>query len=211
MKYANLEKQIFDTLKDILQEWFPGKEVQEETLLEIENPYGMYFCGKRLFVKVPFDTNYQEILEKCNEAELELDSLFILHPSLLKEADDNCTLRVGIDLPNYHVAEKIRVFSKLRNTPKINFSQALEALKKGKKVSKFSWFNLDEYLWLLPEAVVKKEWVKDPMLLETFGEYDTIKCLSSIRKKTTHGNILTGWAPNQQELFDEDYFILENL
>ena len=38
----------------------------------------------------------------------------------------------------------------------MNFGQAIEALKEGKKVTRKGWNGKGMYLWLLPECVVKK-------------------------------------------------------
>lgn len=89
------------------------------------------------------------------------------------------------------------------------FETALQQLKQGKKIGKLSFSN-KEYLWLLPQAEVKKEWVKDPLLLEAFGDSNVLPCLPSIRKKNADGSVMTGWSPSQKELlFDDDYFIIE--
>jgi len=90
----------------------------------------------------------------------------------------------------------------------MTFGLAIEALKKGLKVARTGWNGKNMYLWLLPEAEVKKEWVKDPMLLEVFGDKDTLFCLGSIRMKTADGSILTGWLASQSDILAEDWTII---
>lgn len=46
----------------------------------------------------------------------------------------------------------------------MNFGQAIEALKEGKKVARKGWNGKGMFLWLKPAATVKAEWCKDPML-----------------------------------------------
>jgi hypothetical protein len=91
---------------------------------------------------------------------------------------------------------------------KLNFGQAIEALKQGKKVAREGWNGKGMYLWLLPATEVKKEWVKDPILLEAFGERDTLPCLGSIRMFTATKEVLTGWLASQTDMLAEDWVIL---
>lgn len=90
----------------------------------------------------------------------------------------------------------------------MGFEAALVALKRGDKVARKGWNGKGMYLWLLPEAEVKREWVKDPALLECFGEADTLKCCGSIRMKTATGEVLTGWLASQTDMLSEDWMII---
>jgi hypothetical protein len=89
----------------------------------------------------------------------------------------------------------------------MNFGEAIEALKAGKKVARKTW-HIETYLWLLPAAEVRKEWVKDPMLLSVFGEREVLNCLGSVRMLTATGEVLTGWLATQTDMFAEDWFEL---
>lgn len=89
------------------------------------------------------------------------------------------------------------------------FGEAIEALKQGKKVQRKGWNGKGMYLWLLPATEVKREWVKDPMLLEAFGENDILSCLGSIRMLTATGEVLTGWLASQSDMLSEDWVILD--
>lgn len=91
----------------------------------------------------------------------------------------------------------------------LNFGQAIEALKEGKKVARNGWNGKGMYLWLLPSTSVKKEWVKDPMLLSVFGDRDELPCLGSIRMLTSTGEVLTGWLASQTDMLAEDWCIVE--
>ncbi|MDD6104206.1 MAG: DUF2829 domain-containing protein [Bacteroidales bacterium] len=91
----------------------------------------------------------------------------------------------------------------------LNFGQAIEALKNGKKVARKGWNGKGMYLWLLPPSEVKKEWVKDPMLLEAFGDRDVLPCLGSIRMLTATKEVLTGWLASQTDMLSEDWVILD--
>jgi len=91
----------------------------------------------------------------------------------------------------------------------MNFGQAIEALKEGKKVAREGWNGKNMHLWLLQPTIVKKEWVKDPMLLSVFGDRDELSCLGSIRMLTATGEVLTGWLASQTDMLSEDWIILD--
>ena len=48
----------------------------------------------------------------------------------------------------------------------MNFGEAIEALKQGKKVTRKGWNGKGMFLWLKPATVIKAEWCKDPLLHE---------------------------------------------
>jgi hypothetical protein len=87
----------------------------------------------------------------------------------------------------------------------MNFGQAIEALKEGKKVAREGWNGKGMYLWLLPAAKVQRSWVKDPQFLEVFGEREELECLGSIRMLTADKKVLTGWLASQTDMLAEDW------
>jgi hypothetical protein len=97
----------------------------------------------------------------------------------------------------------------------LTFGAAIEALKGGKRVSRAGWNGKGMYLWLLSEAVVPVEWIKEPHLKEIAenSEEKTVHCLPSIRMYTTnaHGRkaVLTGWLASQTDMLSEDWYIIE--
>lgn len=93
--------------------------------------------------------------------------------------------------------------------PGLTFGEALEAMKKGKKVQRCGWNGKGMYLWLLPAAEVKREWIKDPILLDVCGDRETLPCLGAIRMKTATGEVLTGWLASQSDMLSEDWRIVE--
>ena len=100
----------------------------------------------------------------------------------------------------------------MENENKLNFGQALEALKAGRRVSRSGWNGKGMYLWLLPEAKVPAEWCKEPRLRELAENNPdgskTMHCLPSIRMKTADGKVLTGWLASQTDMLAEDWAIL---
>lgn len=91
----------------------------------------------------------------------------------------------------------------------LNFGDALVALKLGKKVCREGWNGKGMYLWLLPAAMVKRDWIKDPMLLSVFGDRLELSCLGSIRMLVATGEVVTGWTPNQIDMLFEDWQIVD--
>jgi hypothetical protein len=93
----------------------------------------------------------------------------------------------------------------------LNFGQAIEALKDGKRVSREGWNGKDMYLWLLPAAKVKAEWCREPHL-KAMAEAQPgheIEALGSIRMLTADKKVLTGWLASQTDMLAEDWQILE--
>lgn len=93
----------------------------------------------------------------------------------------------------------------------MNFGQAIEALKEGKKVTRKGWNGKGMWLWLKPGTMVKSEWCHDPQLKaiadENGGE---IEALGTISMKTADNKILSGWLASQTDMLSEDWEILEN-
>ncbi|MBQ0031623.1 MAG: DUF2829 domain-containing protein [bacterium] len=93
----------------------------------------------------------------------------------------------------------------------MTFGDAVEVLKRGGKVARKGWNGKGMYLWLLPEAEVKKEWCRDERLIEVmanFGE-NVVQCLGSIRMLTADKKVLTGWLASQTDMLAEDWQIVE--
>lgn len=87
----------------------------------------------------------------------------------------------------------------------MDFGEALRMLKNGKKVAREGWNGKGMFLWLMQPATIKKEWLKEPGIIEACGDNDTIECLGSIRMKTADNKILTGWLASQTDMLAEDW------
>lgn len=98
----------------------------------------------------------------------------------------------------------------MEQTEKLNFGQAIEAMKNGRRVSREGWNGKGMYLWLLPAATVPAAWCKEPhlkLLAETNG--GNIECLASIRMKTADNKVLTGWLASQTDMLANDWCIID--
>lgn len=93
----------------------------------------------------------------------------------------------------------------------MNFRQAIEALKEGKKVTRKGWNGKKMFLWLKPSAVVKAQWCKDPILKDIAdqngGEVDA---LGTICMKTADNKVLAGWLASQTDMLSEDWKVIDS-
>lgn len=92
----------------------------------------------------------------------------------------------------------------------LNFGEAIEALKAGKRVRRAGWNGKGMYLWLLPAATIPAEWCKEPHLKQLAVENGgTVECLGSIRMKTADNKVLTGWLASQTDMLSSDWELVE--
>ena len=96
----------------------------------------------------------------------------------------------------------------------LNFGDAIEALKNGKRVTRKGWNGKGMYLWLKPETTVKSEWCKDPLLKEIADSNGgEILALGTVcmytHDSTGRKAILTGWLASQSDMLSCDWEILE--
>lgn len=92
----------------------------------------------------------------------------------------------------------------------MNFGEALELLKQGKKVSRNGWNGKGMFLWLKPATTIKSEWCKDTMLKtlvdENGGEMAALGTICMYTHDSTGRKaILTGWLASQSDMLSEDW------
>lgn len=91
----------------------------------------------------------------------------------------------------------------------MNFGQALEYLKQGKKITRRGWNGKNMFLWLKPSTTIKSEWCKDPLLKELCDNNGgEIEALGTICMKTADDKILTGWLASQTDILSEDWLLI---
>lgn len=96
----------------------------------------------------------------------------------------------------------------------MNFGQAIEALKAGKKVSRAGWNGKGMYLWLMPAQTLKAEWCREPVLKQLAEENGgEIEALGTIRMYTVNASgrraVLTGWLASQSDMLSEDWVLVD--
>lgn len=90
------------------------------------------------------------------------------------------------------------------------FGWAIEQLKLGNRVRRAGWNGKGMYLWLLPAAMVKAEWCREPHL-KAMAEANggEIEALGSIRMMTADKKVLTGWLASQTDILSEDWELVD--
>ncbi len=90
-----------------------------------------------------------------------------------------------------------------------DFGWAIRQLKAGNRVARAGWNGKGMYLWLLPAAMVKAEWCREPHL-KAMAEANggEIEALGSIRMMTADKKVLTGWLASQTDILAEDWDVL---
>jgi hypothetical protein len=94
----------------------------------------------------------------------------------------------------------------------LNFGQAIEALKAGKRVAREGWNGKGMFIFLLPGGTVPTKAIHDPALREVIESEvggDSFEALGSIRMFTADKKILTGWLASQTDMLAEDWTILD--
>ncbi len=94
----------------------------------------------------------------------------------------------------------------------LNFGQAIDALKQGKRIARQGWNGKGVFLFLLPAGTVPTKAIYDPALravIESEVGGETFEALGSIRMFTADKKILTGWLASQTDILSEDWQILD--
>ncbi len=101
-----------------------------------------------------------------------------------------------------------------RPTDGMTFGMAIEALKRGKKVTRRGWNGKGMYLWLKPATQVKADWCHDSVLKEIAekagGEILALGTVCMFTHDSTgRFAVLTGWLASQSDMLCEDWVIVE--
>jgi hypothetical protein len=87
----------------------------------------------------------------------------------------------------------------------MNFSQALDQIKAGKKVSREGWNGKGMFVFLVPGSTIK---VNRAPLLSAFPEGTEIKYHSHVDMKTADNQIVP-WLCSQTDLLADDWGVVE--
>lgn len=93
----------------------------------------------------------------------------------------------------------------------MNFGQAIEALKEGKKVTRHGWDGKNMFLWLKPATTLKYDFLRDPILKQVVEDNGgTMDALGTICMKTADNKVLTGWLASQTDMLSEDWEVVDS-
>lgn len=87
----------------------------------------------------------------------------------------------------------------------LNFGQAIEALKDGKKVCRQGWNGKGMFLFLVPGSTFK---VNRPPLLGIYEEGTEINYQSHIDMKTANDTVVP-WLASQTDVLAEDWMLVD--
>ena len=112
----------------------------------------------------------------------------------------------------------------------LNFGQALEALKSGKRVYRSGWNGKGVFIFLRPADELNIAFVVDKVKslpqsvkdyyaqdiqdengnrIEILEESDVVKFTAYICMKDADGTIVNGWLASQTDILSEDWIILD--
>jgi hypothetical protein len=95
----------------------------------------------------------------------------------------------------------------------LSFGEAISFMKSGEKVARQGWNGKGMYLWLKEGVEIHKSWCKDPMLLETMGDSDSIIGLPTVcmytHDSTGRKAVLTGWLASQSDMLSNDWYVVD--
>lgn len=89
----------------------------------------------------------------------------------------------------------------------MNFSEALEALKSGKRVARAGWNGKGMFLFLVPGSRFQ---VNRAPLLGIYPEGTQISYHAHIDMKTAQGDVVP-WVASQTDLLAEDWTLVESV
>lgn len=130
--------------------------------------------------------------------------------SYVKEYDDSLGYLI-IHMDGFKNWSPKKIFDQEYKAVKgMTFGLAIIALKAGKKVRRKSWDCVGAFLWLKPATNVKAEWCKDPMLKDLAEKAGgEIPASDTICMFTAQRTVLTGWIPQQSDIFAEDWEVID--
>lgn len=85
----------------------------------------------------------------------------------------------------------------------MNFGQAIEALKEGKKLQRTGWNGKDMFLYLVPENSYKTQ---TEVARQEFGEMAPYGAYIAI--KTVQNTVEAGWRPTSMDMLTDDWLVV---
>lgn len=94
----------------------------------------------------------------------------------------------------------------------MNFSEAIEALKEGRKVARAGWNGKGMFVFMTPESYVPYSKLRDHMQRHLVGEVHSpdqrIKINAHLDMRAADGTIVIGWLASQTDMLAEDWEIV---
>lgn len=96
----------------------------------------------------------------------------------------------------------------------MNFGQAIEALKEGKRVARTGWNGKGMYLYLVQGYSVEKDNLRNEASIHLPADEGAMhgtgvaSFLSHIDMRTASGDVCVGWLASQTDILSEDWEIV---
>lgn len=91
------------------------------------------------------------------------------------------------------------------------FGEAIEAMKRGCKVTRDGWNGKNMCIWLEPATKIKSNWCTNPILKKVADDNNgEIDALGTICMLTAQKQFLVGWLATQTDILSEDWIILND-
>lgn len=91
----------------------------------------------------------------------------------------------------------------------MNFGQALELLKQGKRVRRLGWNGKGMFIYLTKGSVVPFEQMRTAHVTAESTGLDAAYISSHIDMRAADGTVVIGWLASQTDMLAEDWEVLE--
>ena len=92
----------------------------------------------------------------------------------------------------------------------MEFGQAIEALKQGKRVSRQGWNGKGMFLYLVKGTQIDKEFLRNEASQQPTEDHTgVVTFLSHIDMFTAQGTVNVGWLASQTDMLSDDWCILD--
>lgn len=90
----------------------------------------------------------------------------------------------------------------------MNFGQAIELLKEGRRVSRTGWNGKGMFIYLVRSTLVDKEFLRnEASLMPICDNTGTAHFNAHIDMKAADGSVVVGWLASQTDMLAEDWVI----
>lgn len=98
-----------------------------------------------------------------------------------------------------------------RPTLHMNFGLALEAMKKGKKVTRGGWNGKDMFIYWQGSSSISFDQIRNPVLKGYWEQFEKtpIFICGHIDMKAADGTIVIGWLASQTDMLSDDWEIVD--
>lgn len=90
----------------------------------------------------------------------------------------------------------------------MNFGQAIEALKEGKKVCRSGWNGKGMFIYLQEGSEINGTLMRNEAIKTYYGD-KTVKINPHIDMKAADDTLVIGWLASQTDMLAEDWEIVE--